>query len=541
MSGLKSVTAICSGNTSLESKSAFTFQSLAAANLRLCNGSGPNEGIVEEYSAEFKEWINFCVDGWDALDARVVCRNLGFPDAAFGLSTNSAFRVDSEAYYAVSVECDGSENRLVDCKYTDLPDCSLGFGASVVCQKPDYIGCFQKPNNKSVLIEHALYSNSLTVDACIRHCREGEFDYAWTFDGVQCGCGHRSVVMRLSKTQDVCRCPCGGDKHQTCGGPDCGQGTGQFMSLYKTNYGFCPDPGSLAHGDRSGNWFRYGAEVTFTCKKGYGLHGNGTLQCVTGQKPGEFVWSHAVPSCQGGKSKHTCIEETTISTVLSNVSSAANSSFKTTPSTGDAVNLSRLSGNMVGVIAAVPATIVFIGAIIAITLVRKRRKRYTIPAGNSVRYNFQMKSPPPPRPVPVAPARRLTRPGSMTLPVRKMSSNSNDYYASIDLHGEADYENIARRKFDSRSCKEVFAPLYGSQSLAHTRIAVSRTLQGRGQRRRDPYEDTTIMVDNDLYASRDEFPVDEKPKPPARKTVPCRRKAKAFAHPQYLPEESTLG
>ena len=100
-------------------------------------GSGsttlPSEGQVEIFDNGV--WGSFCADGWDLNDARVVCRQLGFPDAVE--ATNSTLMGNGSLAQLTNVQCNGSEEHLrVECPFSEMKagqNCSHG-EAGVVCQ-----------------------------------------------------------------------------------------------------------------------------------------------------------------------------------------------------------------------------------------------------------------------------------------------------------------------------------------------------------------------------------------------------------------------
>ena len=81
-------------------------------------------------------WRGICADGWDLNDAKVVCRQLGFPDAVE--ATNDTWMGDGLSFAQLTnVQCNGSEEHLRgECPFSEVEanqNCSHG-EAGVVCQ-----------------------------------------------------------------------------------------------------------------------------------------------------------------------------------------------------------------------------------------------------------------------------------------------------------------------------------------------------------------------------------------------------------------------
>ena len=86
--------------------------------VRLRDGDGPHHGRVEIYATPTHEttprWGVVCDDSWDDLDARVVCRQLGYPDAD---SAIVRFQPPNSSLSMIldEVDCDGTESNLLQC------------------------------------------------------------------------------------------------------------------------------------------------------------------------------------------------------------------------------------------------------------------------------------------------------------------------------------------------------------------------------------------------------------------------------------------
>ena len=74
------------------------------------------------------------------------------------------------------------------------------------------------------------------------------------------------------------------------------------------NVAACRDPGVPRNGQRSGNSFHVGAELVFSCNRGYILEGAEVLTCRYGELD-EVIWDADLPRCVAGKGKLSSKEE----------------------------------------------------------------------------------------------------------------------------------------------------------------------------------------------------------------------------------------
>ena len=75
-------------------------------------------------------------DNWDFNDARVVCRELGFPGAIVALSRASFGAGSADQLILLDeVKCIGTETNLLNCSHAPFGghDCSHSEDASVIC------------------------------------------------------------------------------------------------------------------------------------------------------------------------------------------------------------------------------------------------------------------------------------------------------------------------------------------------------------------------------------------------------------------------
>ena len=112
--------------------------------IRLVNGSNSHTGRVEIYTnstggLDNARWGTVCDDAWDFLDARVVCRQLGYPDAVAAL-TSVHYGEGTVPILLSNVRCAGYEPSLTMCRHNGIRifDCQHSKYAVVECLGMNY-------------------------------------------------------------------------------------------------------------------------------------------------------------------------------------------------------------------------------------------------------------------------------------------------------------------------------------------------------------------------------------------------------------------
>ncbi|TRY83194.1 hypothetical protein DNTS_033942 [Danionella cerebrum] len=96
-------------------------------------GDLSSAGRVEIYHDG--QWGTVCDDGWDLVEAQVVCRQLGFPGAVSAVQ-GGRYGEGSGSIWLDDLKCKGSESLLSECSFKGwgVSDCSHKEDAGVVCQ-----------------------------------------------------------------------------------------------------------------------------------------------------------------------------------------------------------------------------------------------------------------------------------------------------------------------------------------------------------------------------------------------------------------------
>ena len=123
--------------------------------IRLVNGTNATEGTVEVCIGG--RYGTVCDDHWDELDARVVCRQLGYSGGAVPLKQAFFGSSPSRPIHLDNVRCNGSESSLLNCTANEvgMNNCDHSEDAGVrcngmlsgyVCKSSFILSCFSLIN-----------------------------------------------------------------------------------------------------------------------------------------------------------------------------------------------------------------------------------------------------------------------------------------------------------------------------------------------------------------------------------------------------------
>ena len=106
--------------------------------VRLANGSSEAEGRVEVYING--EWGTVCGEGWDPLEGKVVCQQLGYKgvNRTYSSTRQHNFGEGIGQSWLRNLRCTGSEANLLQCPHDSVGiGCPHSYDAGVVCTTED--------------------------------------------------------------------------------------------------------------------------------------------------------------------------------------------------------------------------------------------------------------------------------------------------------------------------------------------------------------------------------------------------------------------
>ncbi|XP_070569482.1 uncharacterized protein [Ptychodera flava] len=206
--------------------------------VRLGDKYSPYEGTVEVYLKDINSWARICDDGnyWSMTEADVICRNLGHKTGAmWDLSRSDGS--DWPGKWVGNLTCTDDSVTIFHCSYEIMDICTSKRSAGISCNFAGYRGCYIDPQEEPVLPTKLTDGANMTVQACLKSCRDGGFLLAGVENGTECYCGDDVKAVKKSGNQH-CATKCGGEKYQSCGGQD-PSSSSKYIGVYEVSIGAC--------------------------------------------------------------------------------------------------------------------------------------------------------------------------------------------------------------------------------------------------------------------------------------------------------------
>jgi len=103
-------------------------------NIRLVNGTVPNEGRVEVRNGLNDEWGTVCDDFFEEVEAQVACHQLGYTTSGATALMGAHFGQGSGPIHLDTPNCRGSEATLFECPGDEsVPNCAHHEDAGIFC------------------------------------------------------------------------------------------------------------------------------------------------------------------------------------------------------------------------------------------------------------------------------------------------------------------------------------------------------------------------------------------------------------------------
>ncbi|XP_072029934.1 uncharacterized protein [Amphiura filiformis] len=282
-----------------------------SASVRLVDNPAdrPNQGFLEiKYDIHGTNWMEVCFNGtrgpteptkpmkqlWTLDNARLVCKQLGYPDV---MRTYKGIFYNRIIPSIDNFNCKGHEQLIAECSVDEpQPDsCPDKDKVEIICFIPGYVGCFSEAILPSVYMDD---DTKMTISKCLDYCRKlgPLFKFAGLTGGTDCRCGTADIGTELDDrnnrlSNEECQSPCGGEKDLFCGGQN-------RISIYKIDNSVCTDPGTPANAKREGDFFSYGSVIKYKCDLHHRLIGEATIQCIM-DSSNNVRWNGSKPYCQG--------------------------------------------------------------------------------------------------------------------------------------------------------------------------------------------------------------------------------------------------
>ncbi|XP_023029009.2 lysyl oxidase homolog 2 [Leptinotarsa decemlineata] len=105
--------------------------------IKLVGGRGEFEGNVE--ILHDGSWGAICDDEWDVTEARIICKQLGYPPEKAQPTANSYFGPAKRRFWMDNIYCDGTEEEISQCRFDGWGqnDCTSTESAGVICDEPE--------------------------------------------------------------------------------------------------------------------------------------------------------------------------------------------------------------------------------------------------------------------------------------------------------------------------------------------------------------------------------------------------------------------